>query len=689
MTPTIRWFRRVAVTCSSLLFAARIVQAQTPPQTPPPQYPQYPSETPATFKPPTYGMDYERRDVMIAMRDGVKLHTVILVPKGAAHAGILLTRTPYNATTLTTNTQSVHLGTSLWGYDNATETIVAGGYIRVVQDIRGKYGSEGDYVMNRPIHGTLNPTPVDESTDTYDTIDWLVKHVPESNGKVGVLGISYDGFLSLMPLVHPHPALKCVVPMNPMVDGWRGDDWFHNGAFRQQNMPYIYEQTATRDNEAHWLSSNFDDYDMFMNAVSAGELGRQRNMDQIGFWKKVTEHPAYDSFWSEQAVDRVLAKEPLTVPTMLVDSLWDQEDIYGALAVYKALAPKDPRHETLFLVIGPWHHGQEISNTESLGPIRFRSDTGLYFREQILAPFLAHYLKDAAPAMDLAPVTAFETGTNHWRRLTSWPSGCEHGCNPKPTPLYLQSASRLSFTAPSGTSTAASATSAAASGTPAAASGTSATSSGIGNEAFDEYVSDPARPVPFRARPIQPIGYTAPLSWVRWLVDDQREFSRRADVLTFKTDVLTEPIKISGEPIANLIAATTGTDADWVVKLIDVYPDEVAGQPELGGYQLAIAMDIFRGRYRESLSQPKAIAPNTPLLYRFALPAANHVFLPGHRIMVQVQSSWFPLYDRNPQTFVPNIFFATAANYRKATQRIYHEPAHASFIELPIVAPER
>jgi putative CocE/NonD family hydrolase len=378
-------------------------------------------------------------------------------------------------------------------------------------------------------------------------------------------------------------------------------------------------------------------------------------MEQLGFWKKVTEHPAYDSFWSDQAVDRVLAKEPLTVPTMLVNSLWDQEDIYGALAVYKALAPKDPTHEKLFLVMGPWHHGQEIDPADSLGVLKFRSDTGLYFREQILAPFLAHYLKDDAPAMDVAPVTAYETGTNQWRRLTTWPSGCDRGCTTKATPLYLAAASRLSFTAPSD------------------------------SEAFDEYVSDPAKPVPFRARPIQPIGYVAPLSWVRWLVDDQREFSGRTDVLTFTSDVLKEPMKISGEPIANLIASTTGTDADWVVKLIDVYPDEVAGQPELGGYQLAVAMDIFRGRYRESLSQPKAIAANAPLLYKFALPNANHVFLPGHRIMVQVQSTWFPLYDRNPQTYVPNIFFAQASDYRKATHRVYHDAAHASFVELPIV----
>ncbi|WP_251106667.1 CocE/NonD family hydrolase [Alloacidobacterium dinghuense] len=635
-----------------ILFVAGALSAQT---TQAPLYPNYPSETPATFQPSTFGMDFERREVMIPMRDGVKLHTVILVPHGAKHEGILLTRTPYSANALTMNTPSVHLATSLWGYDNATETIIAGGYIRIVQDIRGKYGSEGDYVMNRPIHGPLNPTPVDESTDTYDTIDWLVKNIPETNGKVGVLGISYDGFLSLMPLIHPHPALKVAVPMNPMVDGWRGDDWFHNGAFREQNMPYIYEQTATRSNDAHWLSSNFDDYDTYMNAGSAGELGKQRKMDQIGFWTKVTGHPAYDSFWSDQAVDRILANEPTTVPTMLVASLWDQEDIYGAIAVYKALEPKNTSNNKLFLVLGPWHHGQEIEDASSLGAINFHSDTGLYFREQILAPFLAHYLKDDAPPMDTAPVTAFETGTNKWERLQAWPSGCANGCTPKPTPLYLQAEGKLAFTAPTK------------------------------KAAFDEYISDPAKPVPFRARPSQPVGYTPNLSWVRWLVDDQREFSGRTDVLTFTTETLTAPVKISGEPIANLFASTSGSDADWVVKLIDVYPDEVAGQPELGGYQLPVSMDIFRGRYRESLSEPKAIPPNTPLQYKFALPTTNHIFAAGHKIMVQVQSSWFPLYDRNPQTFVPNIFFAQPSDYQKATMRIYHSPTQASFVELPLV----
>jgi putative CocE/NonD family hydrolase len=625
-----------------------------------PQYPDYPSETPEHFQAPTQGMDYERRVVMIPMRDGVKLHTVILlpkgVPKGAAHAGILMTRTPYSADALTMNSPSQHLGSALWGYDNAVETIIGGGYIRVVQDIRGKYGSEGDYVMNRPMHGPLNPTPVDESTDTYDTIDWLVKNVPESNGKVGILGISYDGFLSLTPLVHPHPALKCVVPMNPMVDGWRGDDWFHNGAFREQNMPYVYEQTATRGNEEKWLTSNFDDYDTYMRAGSAGALGKERGMEQIGFWQKLTAHPAYDSWWSEQAMDKVLAAQPLTVPTMLVDSLWDQEDIYGAMAVYRALKDKPEAQKNLFLVVGPWHHGQEIEEVTQLGPVKFRSDTGLYFREEILAPFLAHYLQDSAPAMDVAKVTAFETGANKWERLETWPSACDGRCTPTATAMYLEPGDKLGLGKPQG-----------------------------GDE-FDEFVSDPAKPVPYRARPSQPIGYTPDLSWVRWLVDDQREFSGRPDVLTFTSDVLTKPLELSGEPMVHLVASTSGTDADWVVKLIDVYPDEVAGQPEMGGYQLPISMDILRGRYRESLSEAKAIAPNEPLEYKWALPTVNHVFLPGHRVMVQVQSSWFPLYDRNPQTFVPNIFFAKPEDYKKATERVYHSGSQASYVELPVVS---
>ena len=641
---------------SALLFSdSPATQAQTPP---PSNSETLPSEMPAQLEPVTDSFDYTRREVMVPMRDGTKLHTVILIPNGAKNAPILLTRTPYNATELTTHSHSSHLGPSLNGYDNALEVILEGGYIRVVQDIRGKYGSEGDYVMTRPLHGPLNPTSVDHATDTYDTIDWLVKNIPESNGKVGILGISYNGFLPLMALINPHPALKVAVPMNPMVDGWMGDDWFHNGAFREENMPYIYEQQGTRKNEQHWWISNYDDYDMYLQAGSAGELARRHGLQQMGFWNKLVAHPSYDSWWQQQAMDKILAAQPLKVPTMLVHSLWDQEDIYGAPAVYKALKPKDTGNNMVFLVMGPWHHGGEIGDGSSLGVLKFGSDTGLYFRREILAPFLAQYLKDGAPKADIAPVTAFETGTNTWRRLNAWPSGCATGCSVVPTPLYLTAGLKLSFTGPSASDAA----------------------------PFDEYISDPAKPIPFSGRPSHPMGFANNVPWSNWLVDDQREVSSRPDVLVFVSDTLTSPMKISGQPIANLVASTSGTDSDWVVKLIDLYPDEVGAQEEMGGYQLMISADIFRGRYRESLENPKAIASDTPLQYHFALPTANHVFLPGHRIMVQIQSTWFPLYDRNPQTFVPNIFLAKPSDYRKATQRIYHAPGQATFIDLPLVA---
>jgi hypothetical protein len=614
-----------------------------------------PSEIPAKFNRVTDEFDYVRREAKIPMRDGVKLFTVIFVPKGARNAPILLTRTPYDAARLTSHAQSAHLGPRLKGYDNAVDVIVEGGYIRVVQDVRGKHGSEGDYAVARPLRGPQNPTDVDHATDTYDTIDWLVKNVPESNGRVGILGISYNGFLSLMALFDPHPALKVAVPMNPMVDGWIGDDWFHNGAFRQQMAPWLYNQLATRKGDERWWTSHYDDYDMFMRAGSAGDFGRRRGMDQLGFWRKLMEHPSYDAFWRDQAVDRALAEEPLKVPVMIVHSVWDQEDIYGAIAVYKAMEPKDKANDKVFLTMGPWCHGQMIGDGSTLGALNFNSDTAHYFRQEILRPFLDQYLKEGATKANMPPVLAFETGTNTWQRLTAWPAEPNGRRRVRPTPLFLHPGMRLSRTAPQ-----------------------------TGDEAFAEYISDPARPVPYRIRPIPAIN-AAGSTWRQWLVDDQREASGRTDVVAFVSDVLTEPVTIRGEPIANLIASTSGTDSDWVVKLIDVYPAEVAGQPEMGGYQLMVAADIFRGRYRESLEKPRAIESGKPLKYRFALPTANHVFLPGHQIMVQVQSSWFPLYDRNPQTFVDNIFWAQPKDYRKAVQRIYHTAEQSSFVELPQV----
>ena len=643
--------RRVSRSRCALLLAS-IAIAPVPARA---QVTRLPSETPAKLTPTRNGFDYVRRDEMIPMRDGVRLHTVILVPTGANRAPMLLTRTPYNATALTSYSPSAHLATVLDGYDNALDVIIGGGYIRVVQDVRGKYGSEGDYVMNRPLRGPLNPTDVDHATDTYDTVDWLVKHVPESNGKVGILGISYDGFTAAMGLVDPHPALKVAVPMNPMIDGWLGDDWFHNGAFRQYNLSYIYEQVGTRDNSAPWYSTNYDEYDAFLRAGSAGALAASRGMEQIGFWQKILAHPNYDAFWQQQAVDKLLGARPLQIPVMIVHSLWDAEDSYGAIALYKALEPKDRNNDKVYLVLGPWHHGGEIEDGSFLGALHFGSNTSSTFQRDVLLPFLDHYLKDSAPSADVAPVTAFETGTNAWRRLDAWPSGCASGCTVRPTPLYLQGDAKLAFAPP-------------------AAAGAS----------FDEFVSDPARPVPFRVRPTRSTGYDTRDRWADWLADDQRQMSTRTDVLTYTTDVLTAPVKITGEPIVHLVASTSGTDADWVVKLIDVYPDEVPVEPALGGFQFPVGMEIFRGRYRQSFETPAPITPNAPLAYQFGLPTANHVFLPGHRIMVQVQSSWFPLYDRNPQTFVPNVMLAKPADYRRATERVYHAPGQASYVELPI-----
>jgi len=601
-------------------------------------------ERPAKLVMPNDFRDFDRRVVEIPMRDGVKLHTVILVPKGAKGAAMLLTRTPYNAEDQTNYGHSPHMASRIDGYDSAPDVVMAGGYIRVVQDVRGKYGSGGTYVMNRPFVGTsLNPTKVDHATDTYDTIDWLVKHVPESNGRVGILGISYDGFTALAALVNPHPALKVAVPMNPMVDGWRGDDWFHNGAYRQYNNDYIWEQVATRDNSDHYETPNADAYDLFMRAGSAGALGTAHGLDQIGFWQKLKAHQAYDSFWQEQAMDTILARAPLTVPTMLVHSLWDQEDIYGAPAVWKAVKPND-KAGNLYLSMGPWYHGQEIERADALGPIRWDTDTAKWWRMHVLAPFLSHFLYDTP--MDVATVTAFQSGTNEWQRLPGWPAV------QSAAKLYLHADRSLGM-APSD------------------------------RAAQIDYVSDPASPVTFLPRPNKLVGYENN-PWKTWLTSDQRPVSGRPDVLTFTGPALDHAVTIAGAPMVHLTASTSGTDSDWVVKLIDVYPDEVAGDPAMGGYQLAVGMDIFRGRYRQSLAQARPITPDAPLKYEFALPQANHVFLPGHRIMVQIQSSWFPLYDRNPQTFVPSILDAKPSDYVRATQKVSVGGEDGTYIDLPV-----
>jgi len=612
--------------------------------------PMAPDITGKKFVAPTDAYDYVKREVMIPMRDGVKLHTVIVIPKGAHNAPIVLTRTPYNASGRTERSNSPHMKDLLAQGD---DVFVEGGYIRVIQDIRGKYGSEGDYVMTRPLRGPLNKTRVDHATDAWDTIDWLVKHLPESNGKVGMIGSSYEGFTVVMALTNPHPALKVAAPESPMIDGWKGDDWLNNGAFRQVNFDYFTGQLTERGKGVSIAREGYDDYSNLLRAGSAGDFAKAAGLDQLPWWHKLTEHPAYDAFWQEQALDAVMAKTPLKVPTMWLQGLWDQEDMYGANHSYQAMEGRDTGNTLNYLVMGPWRHSQVNYDGSELGALKFDGDTARQFRHDVLKPFFDQYLVDGAPRADTPPVLVYNTGENRWDRLQQWPRSCAQGCAAQARPLYLQAGGKLSFQAPAG-----------------------------GQGDYEEYVSDPAKPVPFVPRPVH---FGDRDMWTTWLVHDQRFVDGRPDVLTYVTEPLTEPLAIGGAPVVNLQASTSGSDSDWVVKLIDVYPDEDAADPKMGGYELPVSLAIFRGRYREGFETAKPIASNQALAYRFDLPNANHVFKPGHRVMVQVQSSLFPLYDRNPQTFVPNIYFAKPGDYRKATQRVYHTAQQPSFIELPVL----
>ncbi len=513
---------------------------------PPATYPELPSEIPAKFKPANDSFDYTRRKVMIPMRDGVKLHTVILIPKGAKRAPILLTRTPYSADKLTSHAESAHLGPVLHGYDNAVDVILEGGYIRVVQDVRGKHGSEGDYIVNRPLRGPQNPTPVDHATDTWDTIDWLVKNVPESNGKVGILGISYNGFLPLMALVDPHPALKVSVPMNPMVDGWIGDDWFHYGAFRQINVSWIYNQVATRKGDAKWWRSHHDEYDMWMQAGSAGELGRRRGLDQLGFWNKLVEHPAYDAFWRDQAVDKLLA-----------DAAAENARDAGPQLVGPGRHLRRTRRLQGDRAEG---HG-ERQGLSGHRPVASRPDDRqrqLAGRREIRQRHRA-LLPPEDPRSVSRPVSERRRPEGRHRPRHRVRDGHE-----RLAPLFglaAESRRRQSRQSDAALSPRRSETE---------PGGPEARRCCLRGVHLRSRQTGPLRP-----RPIKPMGYEEGNPWPRWLVDDQREASGRPDVVTFISDTLTAPMKISGEPIANLVASTSGTDSDWVVKLIDVYPDEV------------------------------------------------------------------------------------------------------------------
>ena len=592
---------------------------------------------------PPRNAQYVRRTAMIPMRDGVRLYTVLIIPKGAGPFPILLDRTPYSADKQTG--RGGKLGPRpedvLAPLDAA---LVRAGYLVAFEDVRGKFRSEGDYVMTRPLRGPLNGTQVDHSTDAWDTIDWLVKNVPEGNGRVATIGTSYDGLTALMSLVNPHPALKAAVPINPMVDVWKGDDWFHHGAFRQEMLGFIAGQTASKASDAPSTGATYDDYNAFLRCGSAAACASARGMDALPFWQRLERHPAYDQYWQAQALDRILGQRPLTVPTLLVGSLWDQEDIYGAPASFAAVKASPNAH----LVLGPWHHGQAaLGPATRLGPLEFGSDTSQWFREQVLLPFLDEQLKGARTA-NIAKVTAYAAQANRWERLADWPLACARGCPASVTPLYLSPGRKLSFE----------------------------DSAAIGEES---YVSDPAYPVPYRAAPnLSP--WAAGSTWRSWLVDDQSFAAARPDVLSFTGEPLGGPLHLAGTPLVHLAASTTGRDSDWVVKLIDVYPES---GPH-AGYQLPIAMDIIRARFHDDPSKAQPMMANEYATYEFALPTVDYVVRPGHRLMVQVQSSWFPLYDRNPQTFVDNIFFARPKDYRRARQTVF-TGGQRSWIGLPVV----
>ncbi|HYW66536.1 MAG TPA: CocE/NonD family hydrolase [Candidatus Dormibacteraeota bacterium] len=588
---------------------------------------------------------FEKREVMIPTRDGVKLHTEIYTPKDAKEPlPIIMMRTPYGIS-------AGGNGYSRMLYENAD--MFADGYIFVFQDIRGRYGSEGKFEMNRPLHDPKDAKGTDESTDTYDTIDWLVKNLANNNGRVGIWGVSYDGFLAAEAMVNPHPALKAVSEQACMGDAWMGDDFFHNGAFR---LSYGFEYAELMEAPKANLSFAFDRFDMFDWFLRLGALSNanERYLHwKIPTWNNFVAHPAYDEFWKIHAIEAGL--KDAKVPNLNVAGWWDQEDFYGPMRTYANLEKSDTKHLN-YLVVGPWNHGGWSGGPgNSLGEIPFGSDTGVYFRQKVEAPWFAYWLHDKG-RLPLKEAVLFQTGSDTWTSFDAWPPR-----EAETKSLYFGENGKLSFEAPMTES----------------------------QKAFDAYESDPAHPVPYRHRPVDAT-YPAdhPGSWYTWLVQDQRFVNDRPDVATWQTDELQEDVTLAGQVTAKLYASTTGTDSDWVVKLIDVYPQKVESDWKLSGYELMIADEIFRGRYRKSYEEPEPIVAGEVTPYTIDLHTADHVFLKGHRIMVQVQSTWFPLYDRNPQKFVGNIFEAKEADYQKATQRVYRSREYPSRVEISVV-PEK
>ena len=591
--------------------------------------------------------DYERTEAMIPARDGVKLHVVILKPTDiATPLPFLIQRTPYGCG-----------GTSRGSFFGGRPELAREGYIYVCSDIRGRYKSEGEFVMSRPMTADhKDPKSIDESTDTYDTVEWLLKNVPGNNGRAGFVGTSYPGFLAMAAGIDPHPAVKAISPQAPMIDVWMGDDFFHNGAFRQTyGYDYALMMESSKENtEVRYGKDSAgkprDGFDYFLERGSLEQDVKQSGSSVLPTWKLFLEHPAYDSYWRSRGVEHWLTK--VTVPTLSVGGYYDQEDMWGPQEEYASLEPHDDRHEN-FLVLGPWRHGSWAATTRHLGNVEYGEPIGQEFRRQIEAKFFAHYLKDAPgenkAGFDLEDTASFQTGSNMWKRYKHFPP---QEAQPKALHLTGGSDGKLSWSAPKA-------------------------------KTQLSYTSDPANPVPYRHRPIQPT-YGEGSQWYNWMTEDQRFVTDRKDVAVWKLPALKKDMVVTGEVLADIFASTTGTDADFVVKLIDQYPDDDA-DPKMRGYQLMTNMDIYRGRYLDGFDKPRAIKAGAVREYKFSLHDVDHVFKAGHTVVVEIQGTWFPLYDRNPQTFVPNIMTAKPEDYKPATITVYSDTGHDSNLRIPLM----
>lgn len=579
---------------------------------------------------------YDRREVLIPMRDGVRLNTVIYTPKTTGEPlPFLFRRTPYGVSDGPFPDQSAY-----------TRIMADDGYIFVNQDIRGRYKSEGTFEMQRFSRNPADPKAIDESTDTYDTIEWLLKNVPNNNGKAGMYGTSYDGWTCVMGAIDPHPALKAISEHATPSDMWMGDDFHHQGAFRlSYGFEYAFMEEAAKT-DTLFPFNRYDTYDWYLKLGPLANVNKSHFRGKLPTWNDFAKHPNYDQFWQKQALKTRLGRPKVAIQN--VAGWWDQEDFYGPVNAYQTWEKGDDKQQN-HLIVGPWNHGGWAGGEgRKLGNISFDTATASTFRQTLFAPWFAYHLKGKG-AGKFAEVTAFQTGSNQWKTYTQWPPA-----EAVKRKLYFSAGGRLSFEKPTDAAGA------------------------------DRYVSDPAHPVPYRPRPIEET-YGPGSRWYTWLTEDQRFVHNRPDVLAWETEPLADDVTVTGTLLARLFAATTGSDADWVVKLIDVYPDQYPKEPKMAGYQFMVANDVLRGRFHQSFEKPQALQPNKTETFTVDLHSLDHVFRKGHRIMVQVQSTWFPLIDRNPQRYVPNIFEATEADFQPATHTIFRSAAAPSHLELSVM----